>query len=229
MIWPWLPLDIYVHILAQLPVSAGTDPSSTNTLLNCCLANTQLRDAAVLSSLWEPHYHARYTICDEQREKLRILAHGDNWRVRYADRRRLDCYALKLLDEIVDQRSDRVSRARTLCHSLSFDVWDVLSTESRRILFEDEDADFYMDAIVSAPYALTRRFWARKMLGVIARYHAIKIWSNLHIVGADDHVSFEESLAGLSAFFGYPPQKVFMPSFLPLTYTTHRCQDSSTA
>jgi F-box protein 21 len=205
---PWLPLDVYVHILNQLPISLDTDDSSTRTLSNCCQASSQIRAAAIISSIWEPHYRARYTLAVPEREAARVEKHTGDWRLMFYDRRRLDCLAMKLLEEIIEQRSDRISRAKELC-SLSFDVWNAMDRETRCVVPEmfckpgDEPG-----AVVPANHALTRRYWAKQVQGVIARHRAIGLWAHLRLQGPDDVLSFEEVLAGLSTFFGHIPSEV---------------------
>jgi F-box protein 21 len=209
MSWPWLPLDIYVHIFNQLPVSVDGDESSTKILSNCCQTNSQVRGAAILPSIWEPHYSARYTHADTQRELARKEKHNSDWRMMFYDRRRLDRLAVKLLDEVIEEKSGRTSRTRELC-SLSHDVWNALDFEARCAvpeIFRTHDRDDEK-AGVPASYPLTRRYWAKKIQGVIVRHRAIGLWANLRLQGPDSVLSFEEVLAGLSAFFDYASVEV---------------------
>lgn len=53
---------------------------------------------------------------------------------------------------------------------------------------------------------LTRRYWARELSSLIARERAIQIWADS---GED---SFEKTLGGLSAFFGYDIEQVRFPT-----------------
>jgi len=112
------------------------------------------------------------------------------------------------LEEIMEQRSGRISRAKELC-SLSLDVWNAMDCETRCIVPEmfckpgDEPG-----AVVPANHALTRRYWAKQVQGVIARHRAIGLWAHLRLQGPDDVLSFEEVLAGLSTFFGHIPSEI---------------------
>lgn len=204
-----LPVDIYVHILEHLPVDRTGDTSSINTLVSCCKANSVLRAAATVSSIWRPHYHVQYTVAVQERETDRRTLHNSNWRLMFYDRRRLDYEARKLLADIIAQHSNRDSRTQDLCR-LSYDVWNALENETRRPLPEifrgaEHDTD---SAAPLAPHALTRKFWAQKMLGVIARHHTICLWAKSSIGSPDSDLTFEEALAGLSTFFDYSPWAV---------------------
>src|SRR6202040_1728286 len=100
--------------------------------------------------------------------------------------------------------------ARKLC-SLSLDVWNALDREAHcavpEIFLKDSDCP---KAVVSAHYLpLTRRYWAQKVQGVIARHRAIGLWAYLRLGGPDDVISFEEALAGLSTFFGHTSSEVW--------------------
>lgn len=209
MSWPWLPVDVYVHIFSRLPISADADDSSTRALFNCCQANSQIRAAAILPSVWEPHYRARYKLAVPEREAARKEKHGNDWRMMYHDRRRIDYLAVKLLDEIIERRSGRISRAREFI-SLSFDVWNALDCEARCVVPDifHKQGDTPGANIEPASYALTRRYWAKNIQGIIARHHTITLWSQLRLQGPDGVLSFEEVLAGLSTFFGHTSSEV---------------------
>ena len=205
---PWLSMDVYVYILNQLPVGVDGDDSSTKVLSNCCQANSQIREAALLSSIWEPHYRARYTFSVSEREFARKEKYGDDWRLMFYDRRRLDRLAVTLLDGIIEKRSDRTSRARKLC-MLSLDIWNALDCETQcavpEIFRKHSDRTV---ADTPATYALTRRYWAKEMQGVIARHNSIGLWAHLRLQDPDNVLSFEEVLAGISTFFGHEPSQV---------------------
>jgi F-box protein 21 len=125
----------------------------------------------------------------------------------FYDRRRLDYLAVKLLDEIIEKRLGRTSRARKLC-SLSLDVWNALDFETRCAVPEIFHTHSNARVDVPASYALTRRYWAKKVLGVIARHRAIGLWAHLRLQGPDDTIAFEELLADLSAFFDHTSSEV---------------------
>lgn len=204
---PSLPTDIFENILSQLPVVRGDD-SSINSLYSCCLANSRLYEAARISSLWQPHYRTRYTISWDVKERARRNKHGDNWRMMLSERRRLDSHALLLLEEIIKSRSDRISRARRLCQSLSEDVWDVLDLERNRDLpgLYTEDGD--PNDTGAVPHVLTRQYWAHHMLGTIARHRAMILWTNIHTDTQENPAPFDQVFAGLSGFFGQPSSMV---------------------
>ncbi|TFK56651.1 hypothetical protein OE88DRAFT_1730121 [Heliocybe sulcata] len=207
MSYPWLPLEIHVHILSELEPSAHWD-ASVKTLVNCSEANTLLRNAALLPALWEPHYRVRYSHCESQYEALRQEKYNSDFRLMYAERVRLDQEALQLLEEMMVQPERRHTLARRVAHGLSFDVWRVLELQlesaiPRCFLPEDlEDAS----RVYVPPHAVTRMFWAKSMLGTIARRHAVRTWGRLQMPGQD--VSFEEALTGLSAFFCVSPHHI---------------------
>lgn len=199
MSWPWLPVDIYVDILIQLPVAH--DDSTIKTLIACSQATSQLRSATVISNIWKPHYRALYVHSVENREIERKATHRNDWRLMTLDRLRLDSKAFKLLDDIVQHSSDRTSRARSVC-SLSFDVWDSLNREAVYQLppvFSDS-ANLPVTS-ETRPRGLARRFWAKHLTGLIARRDAINIWRNC-LFRDDTVLDFEQALAGLSSFFG---------------------------
>jgi F-box protein 21 len=50
------------------------------------------------------------------------------------------------------------------------------------------------------------RFWAQKLLGAIARSHAVSTWGKL--IPNDTPQALELSFACMSSFFVYPPVKV---------------------
>ena len=202
-----LSTDVYEHILAQLPAIRGDD-SSILTLYSCCLANSQLYQAARISSLWQRHYCARYTISWDIKERERRNKYGDDWRMLLRERRRLDSQALVLLEEIISSRSDRVSRARRLCQFLSEDVWDVLDLERTRILPGLYTADGDQNDTGSIHYVLTRQYWAHHMLGTIARHRAMLLWNNVHTDTLEHPAPFDQVFAGLSAFFDQPTSTV---------------------
>ncbi|KAJ7706003.1 hypothetical protein B0H17DRAFT_919198 [Mycena rosella] len=200
-----LPLDLYVSILEHLPAERVEYKGGVSTLVNCLRANTLLREAALVPSLWEHHYRVRY-LHDEHVNKSSPEA--SNWRLIYAERRRQDNLALHLLNEIVSQREGRCRRAATLA-AFSFDVWDVLDIECSLPV----PAVFGSNSTAMvAPHALTRRFWASSILEAISRRSAIVQWGSLANRDTNHSVSFVDAFSSLSCFFGQPPQKT--PSLL---------------
>jgi len=202
-----LPLDVFVHIINQIPASRDSrGDSNVKILANCLQANSVLREAAILSSIWEPHYRTRYLHCsDAEESRRRKLCRGD-WRLMYAERRRLDRIAVQLLDQMVNQRVGRYDHAKSLTE-MSFDIWDVLELEAQCLfpeIFRERSSD---NEVVVQPHATTRRFWAESMLQVIARTYAVRLWGRL-VAPDSGFVSFEETLSALSCFFGKTPMEV---------------------
>lgn len=123
---PYIFPEIYEHILSQLPVREGFElDDSTRTLAQCAASNSTLRAIACLSHLWKPHYQARWTHSRTPGHVTRILYRGD-YRRMYIDRRQRDERALKALDRIVQNRSERHELSLVLIDELGTDVWDVL-------------------------------------------------------------------------------------------------------
>lgn len=209
MSYPWLPLEIYAHILKLLEPSSDSDVS-VKTLVRCSEANSTLRNAAILPSLWEPHYRLRYSNSDPEHEESRKQKYHANWRLMYAERSRLDARALDILQSMMAEPRGRLLLARDVAHGLSFDVWHALELLTRGPIprcFLDESAQHEQDVNKPIPpHAITRKFWAKAMLGVIARRNAIRTWGRLHQPGHD--VTFEEALSGLSAFFCVSPYQI---------------------
>ncbi|KAH7886095.1 YccV-like-domain-containing protein [Phlebopus sp. FC_14] len=207
-----LPFDVYVHILERLPVSAYSD-DSPRTIAACLRSNSALREAASVVELWKPHYIARYTFCDAVNEEDRRKSLGNDWKLRYFERARLDRQAIRLLDLIVTQRDGRLQRAREITSSFSYDVWNALDAEAQcnipEAFREDEDTNAGQ---TSNPYvsshAIPRRFWAQSLLGAIARSHAVRIWSEIKRGHRSDSDSLEIAVACLSSYFSRPPMEV---------------------
>ncbi|KAJ6503359.1 Hemimethylated DNA-binding protein YccV like-domain-containing protein [Mycena vitilis] len=198
-----LPLDLYVAILEHVPPHR-TESDGVRTLVNCLAANSQLREAALVGALWEPHYRVRY-LHHEQDSESRRKARHDSWRSMYVERRRQDKVALGLLNEMVFRRQGRHRHAATLA-SMSFDIWDALEIQCSLPvphLFGGSIAP-------AAPHALTRRFWAEAVLNTISRRFAILQWGRLANTEADsdNSVSFVDGFSSLSCFFGKPPQEI---------------------
>ncbi|EMD41920.1 hypothetical protein CERSUDRAFT_110478 [Gelatoporia subvermispora B] len=206
--WPWLPVELYVHILTSLPPS----DAGLTTLVSCLSANSVLRSAALTSSLWEPFYRARYTECVEEREAELRATYGGDWRLLFRARRRVDRAALRELDETAAELAGRHRKASRFAKEYSFDVWNALEREAHlpppRIFRRDtqggpnDDSDGENDI----SHALPRRYWARVMLGVIARRYAIE--KLVRVCAGDESIDFEETLACLSAFYDESPKRI---------------------
>ncbi|KAI0095086.1 hypothetical protein BDY19DRAFT_65140 [Irpex rosettiformis] len=198
-----LPVEVFIEILSYIPTSK--EKPSEPTLVSCLQANSVIRVAASASRVWEKPYRVRYTHSDYEREEKRRERFGGDWRLMYLERRRIDQQALSLLADIRGQRSGRHDRARTFTQELSFDVWDALKEES-----EIPIPQWFQEGIEPeqnpAREALPRRFWAKTVMGIITRYKVLKTWAQL----LDDPfaLTFEQALAGLSAFFDTSIQEV---------------------
>lgn len=116
----------------------------------------------------------------------------------YYERYRIDKVALELLRDITLSRVGRCDKALILSR-MGLDVWDVLDIESERAPMVRALPN------TEPPHALTRHFWVRRMLEIIAREEAIGIWGTLMgnaDVPVEKRASFEQTMLGLSAFFG---------------------------
>ncbi|KAF8846057.1 YccV-like-domain-containing protein [Paxillus ammoniavirescens] len=206
-----LPFDIYVHILEQLPVAAHSE-DSPRTLAACLQTNSTLSSAASVATLWEPHYRARYTVCDVAKECSRAQALGDDWKARFMERIRLDRQVIKILDGIVMERDGRLERAREVTSTFSYDVWNALVTVARCNVPEDfrDDDEGESEERTSdvPPHAIPRRFWAQSLLGAISRSHAVRVWTRLKLDGENNGDGLETAIACLSAYFSHPPVEI---------------------
>ncbi|KAL4070645.1 YccV-like-domain-containing protein [Scleroderma citrinum] len=217
-----LPLDVYIHILSQIPVSASSD-DGPKTLITCSEVNTTLRVAASLPSVWEPHYRAKYTICDPARETYRKLVLGNDWKAHFLSRLRIDKQAIIAIDLLVAERAGRPELARRASAILSFDGWNALEAETRcnppepLELDESTNREPCSDILC---HALPRRYWAQCLLGAISRSHAIKAWGAIKSNPEDQPESLELAIACLSSFFVYPPTKIIRQ----LENLAHECR-----
>ena len=205
-----LPFDVYVHVLKRIPVSAFPDDPGLKTLIACSETNTTLRVAASLPSVWEPHYLAKYTICDPHRENLRREQLGNNWKALFLCRLRIDRQAIGALDLIVSERRGRAELARQVASTMSYDVWNALEVEARRDFPEpvqlNEQDD--RDTEPFSPHTVPRRYWAQSLLGAITRSHAMKVWGEIKSGPGNQPEALELGIACLSSFFGYRPAEV---------------------
>ncbi|KDQ63273.1 hypothetical protein JAAARDRAFT_694627 [Jaapia argillacea MUCL 33604] len=215
MSYPWLPHEIYVHILSQLPPRTNCD-SSVKVLAECSLVNSDLRNAASLSALWQPHYRIRYHHSVPSREATRREVCNEDYRLMYFARRRLDRRALRILEGVITDGRSRHDGARELVRDLSFDVWDTLNIEIHRPLprgfrFGSEGGEDSQEELDDheRSQGITRMFWAKTLLGSIARSNAVQEWGRLlHPQPGAPEVTFEDALTGLSAFFAISPHEI---------------------
>ncbi|TDL28333.1 hypothetical protein BD410DRAFT_834451 [Rickenella mellea] len=212
MNFPWLPQEIYVHIISVLPVS-----DDGITALARCLASTKaLQRAASTTSLWEPHFHYRYPHDNISKDGVHLVRASEDWPSLYAARRRLDRVALKHLDAVIRSRTkrERCEHAHLLIVELGYIAWDVLDIEANRPLpkLRQRMQDGLDCEKIRTEYPLTdltRRFWARELLGLISRYYAVERWGlTVHRQSEEEPLSFEESLVGFSAFCGVPSVEI---------------------
>ncbi|KAJ7040436.1 YccV-like-domain-containing protein [Mycena alexandri] len=195
-----LPLDLYIAILEQVP--AHRTESGVLTLVNCLRTSTQLREAALVGSLWESHYKIRYLRGSGESEGRQLHSSESqaqrNWYLLYTARRRKDRLGLELLDQMVAQRQGRYSAAKKLA-AMSFDIWDALDIECMRPVPILDGS-----TVSAAPYALTRRFWADAVLSTISKRFAIMQWGLLGNGEINDgnFPSFVDAFLLLSCFFG---------------------------
>ncbi|KAF9454114.1 hypothetical protein P691DRAFT_657002 [Macrolepiota fuliginosa MF-IS2] len=195
-----LPLDLHIAILGFLPPSRCrlSEDVAVRTLVNYSQTNSLLWEAASLPVVWKPHYRTRYCHCCPSTENLRKFRYEGNWRLMYYERYRTDRVALELLRDITLLRVGRGERA-VMLSKIGLDVWDVLDIELKHVPAIRALPD------TEPPYALTRHFWTRRMLDVIAREEAIEVWGTLlgnADVPMEKRASFEQTMLGLSAFFG---------------------------
>ncbi|KAI0778375.1 hypothetical protein BD413DRAFT_704864 [Trametes elegans] len=201
---PELPLEVYTYILSFFH---PRHEQGLQTLLSVLATSHYLRAAASASTLWKPYYDARYSHSVPENEELRKARYEDDYRLRYFARRELDRAALRLLDEIRTQVPGRSARACVLVRQYSFDVWDALQLEQQLPIPRYFRRNGHLaGAKDPAPHALPRRYWAGVVQGVIARYWAVKMWQR--VASGDWTVSFEEMLAGFSAFFDWSPYEI---------------------
>ncbi|KAI0361413.1 hypothetical protein OH77DRAFT_1516384 [Trametes cingulata] len=200
---PELPLEIYTYIFSFF---GPHRKSGLYTLLSLLSTSQYIRAAASASILWKPFYQARYTHAVPEKEEYRKAQYGEDYRLLYFARRELDYRALRLLDEIRTEIPGRNAKACILVKEFSFDVWDALRVETQLSLPAYFRRGSSKEKHSPHPHALPRRYWARVAQGVIARYWAVKMWQRA--ASGDWSVSFEEMLAGFSAFFDWSPMEI---------------------
>ncbi|KAF8560056.1 YccV-like-domain-containing protein [Imleria badia] len=204
-----LPFDVYVQILKQLPASAHSG-EGPRTLVACLQANSILRSAASIAMVWEPHYRVRYTISLPASELSRKQALDDDWKALYMERVCLDRQAIKLLDDIIMERDGRLERAREVTSTLSYDVWNALAAEAQCPIPEPFRGIYDSNEGEVPRHAIPRRFWARSLLGTIARSHAVRTWSGVRDEDDNDNGddTLETAIACLSSYFAHTPMEI---------------------
>lgn len=211
--FPQLPLDVYAEIFIRIPVVQ--DDSSIKTLIACTEANSQLRNAAIIPSIWQPHYLARYTHSLEAKEAERRRDIKDDWRLLMISRLRLDGIALKALDAVVHLTSDRTTLAREVCtHSL--DIFDTIHLEAQQPKLAKE----------GLASGLTKFYWAKQLSGLIARREALGVWIDCLVHNKNSSwLFFERAIAGLSSFFGVSLTQVCLPAVHLYEHLRALCPD----
>lgn len=204
-----LPVELYIHILHQLP---GGESASLTAVLSFLSTSLVTRAAALDKSVWRNLYHSRYTHSIPAKEAERQARLDSDWHAMFVERTKLDRTALQLLDHIRDHPGDarKAPATRLVSHDMSFDVWDALDRESqlpipRAFRGEASEDDAGFDNVPA--HALPRRFWAGAAKGVIARNAAMTTWCKVHLPAADCG-SFEDILTGLSGFMEVSPSEV---------------------
>jgi len=214
------PVEIYHHILAQLPPLRDED-SSVYTLVNCSETNSILRWVSTSAALWEPHYQIRYRHNDERKEAERKSKLGSDWRALYVERRRLESQALDTMKNVilgntesflpVEGKSEEAEEEHDehphpwlqvvgrLIVQLGMDIFDVLDilqrTAPRRFKGAPEEAELAYEHSTS-PW----KSWAIYLRGLVLRHDALSRWIYMRV--DPEETTFERALAGLSAFYG---------------------------
>lgn len=199
---PQLPTELLQRILWSLPVYPRSK-ESVRVLCNFGTANSRFLVASRLSKIWKEHYEARWIYSDPIRDAERRKKYEpDDFAAMYRIRSELDNKALTLLDAIMDNLDDRESMALVIVE-LGLDVWDALRTVIESVPFYSSGL---MTMAINPPAQnLTRQYWAKELSSLIARSRSIAIWADLC---GDIEVSFEKTLAALSAFFGYDVEQI---------------------
>lgn len=128
----------------------------------------------------------------------------------YYERCRIDTVALELVRDITLHRVGRNEKA-ILLSGMGLDVWDILDIETKYA------PDTRSLSNVDPPYALTQNFWVRQMLEVIAQWEAVQRWathSGDAQMPAEKRASYEQTILGLSAFFGKSLVDVGVASYI---------------
>ena len=223
------PVEIYHHIVAQLPPLRDSD-SSVHALVNCSEANSTLRWASTSAALWGPHYQIRYRHSDERKEEERKSKTKFDWRALYVERRRLESQALDTMKNVIlgytesFRPTDETSEEEHDTHpvpwlqvvgrsivQLGMDVYDLLEilqrTPPRRLRGAPEATELTYERPTS-PW----KSWAAYLKGLVLRHDAIGRW--IRMKDNPEEMTFERALAGLSAFYGVSYFEVGVTVFL---------------
>ncbi|KAF9654205.1 hypothetical protein BDM02DRAFT_3182033 [Thelephora ganbajun] len=211
------PVEIYYHILAQLPPLRDSN-SSVYTLVNCSETNSLLRYVSTIATLWKPHYQIRYRHSNEREEEERKSRTGSDWRALYVERRRLEYRALSTMKNVIlgniesfrpaGEESEEghdghpapwlqvVGRSIVQLGMDIFDMLDILQrTAPRRLRGAPEETELAYEHPTS-PW----KSWAMYLKGLVLRHDAISRW--IRMKDNPKTITFERALAGLSAFYG---------------------------
>ena len=211
------PVEIYHHILAQLPAIRDSD-SSVHTLVNCSETNSLLRCVSTSAALWRSHYQIRYRHSDERKEEERKSKARSDWRALYIERRRLESQALDTVKNVIlgnigpfrpageelegGHDGHPVPWLQVVGRStvkLGMDIYDMLDilqrTAPRRLGGAPEEAELAYERPTS-PW----KSWATYLKGLVLRHDAINRW--IRMKDNPEEMTFERALAGLSAFYG---------------------------
>lgn len=205
---PALPQEILLQILQNF---IETDDELIS-LVRCAQVSKSWRQAASTPYLWEQHYKRIYRFCNQEREAARREALSDNWYLLYTSRSEIDRDVLARLAAIEGTGSRRriVDEGRAIVSNLGMDAWDALKHQSLRPgpVFFDEDEDCFTP-LTRRRTTLSRKRWAKELMGVMARRHSVSRWMGLLRTQPDEHCpTLEEAFACLSAFFDVHPDEV---------------------
>ncbi|KAF9535664.1 hypothetical protein CPB83DRAFT_888347 [Crepidotus variabilis] len=205
-----LPLDILINVLWFLPPIRSRGDSSATALVACLQVNSLFAEAARVPSLWKAHYDIRYEHHKESAEALRLDHWGDNWRLLYVERRRLDQKVQRKLTQLVIDIVQRLTLAKeVVAHGM--DVWDVLDLE-RYCPLQPCQHNPFDDTTDGDPgtipeHAATRRYWAKYLLEGVSRRTAVLVWRRLWTMNTPEP-SFEDTMTHLSCFYGHSPKRI---------------------
>lgn len=205
--YPWLPLEIYSKIFDELPI----DDESAVILARATQANHLFQGAIKDLEIWRLLYETRYTHHDVKGEQDRLREYGENWRLRYTARRRMDASAMGSLRSIVRATNEGVlsDMAKNIVQ-LGSDVWDALKLEASLpspINFQS-DEDLKLVTQGRPLSTLTKSYWTQELMGMIARRTAIERWIAMRKREVNCALALEEGLSLLSAFFDVHPDDV---------------------
>ncbi|KAF8528116.1 hypothetical protein BU17DRAFT_38435 [Hysterangium stoloniferum] len=188
-----LPNEVLEDILLYIP-ALPRSATSVKTIYNFGLGNSRFLAVSRLSSVWKSHYETRWLRSDPVREEERRLQTENNFWKMYNLRNKIDFEILSSLGGIISDTENREALALDVVNRYRYDVWDVLSAELEYSGQGTRDPSNVSSELDGIPVAgLTRRYWARELLDVFARLHAVNTWLR-------GDASFEKGLACLSSF-----------------------------